>query len=182
MINKKILRLYLIIFITPFLVNCSNEDVIDNEQYVGNYKIISFQSNIAVDLNKDGITSEELVNEINTFDFNDLEIKPNLLSFFFPKTWITFQYPSSPEGSIEFIDYGFGTTYQYEKNSFSLNGKSYVEEAYIDNTQSNKTVMINSNLIIIDHNHLKISISKEYYDFNSNQWTLLDIDAIYGKQ
>ncbi len=189
---KKLLKPHLIILLVLVFTNCDNDDTLNDEyeQYTGNYKIISFKSNIAVDLNNDNITSEELTNEINSFDFNDLEIRPNdyqsnstkLISFFFPKTWITFQYPSKPEGSVEFLDYGFGTTYKYENNSFSLDDNNYIEQSYIDNIESNKSVTINSDLDVVDSTHLKISISKEYYDFITNNWIMLDIDVVYKKQ
>lgn len=172
--------------------SCINDDPTDDlyKQYSGNYKIVSFKSNVAVDLNKDNIASKELTEEIDSFDLNDLEIRPKeyqsnpakLISFFFPKTWITFQYPSSPEGSVEFIGYGFSTTYQYANNSFSLEDKSYIEESYIDNIKSDKNVIINSDLNIIDSNHLSLSMSKEYYDFNSNDWIMLDIEVVYERQ
>ncbi|WP_156109116.1 hypothetical protein [Polaribacter sp. Hel1_85] len=182
--KKKLFNPILITLFTFMLFSCESDDNINNEVelYTGRYKIISFKSNTEVDLNNDNISSEELTNEINSFDLNDLEIKPNLISFFFPKTWISFQYPSSPEGSIEFIGYGFGTNFEYEDNLFSLKEKSYIEESYIDNVESNKNVTINCNLIVIDDNHIKTSISKEYYDFNSNNWVLLNIDVIYEKQ
>jgi len=185
MIEKKLFTSNLIILLALIFFSCSNHDSTlnnDSELYTGTYKIVSFKSNAEVDLNNDNISSEELTSEINTFDFNDLEIRSDLISFFFPKTWISFQFSSSPEGIIEFLDYGFGTTYQYENNSFSLKEKNYVEESYIDNIESNKNVRISSNLIVIDSNHLKTSISKEYYDFNSNDWIMLDIEVIYEKK
>lgn len=173
------------------IIGCDDKDPINDEfeQYTGNYKTISFKSNIAVDLNNDKVTSKELINEINSFDFNDLEIRPHenqlnstkLISFFFPKTWISFQYPGSPEGWVEFLDYGFSTTYQFKDNSFSLKENSFVEESYIDNVESNKEVKINSDLAVIDDKHLKISISKEYYDFNTNNWIMLDLEILYEK-
>ena len=192
MTKKNSLKLHLMILLTLMFLSCSNDDSIDEvyKQYTGNYKIISFKSNVAVDLNDDNIASKELTEEINSFDLNDLEIRPHeyqsnpvkSISFFFPKTWITFQYPNAPEGSVEFIGYGFLTTYEYVNNSFSLKDNSYIEESYIDNIKSDKNVAINSDLNVIDRNHLNISISKEYYDFNSNDWIMLDIEVIYEKQ
>lgn len=192
MIKKKLITPLLITVLSLTFFSCDKDEIQDNEyeQYVGNYKIISFKSNTAVDLNKDNNVSKELVNEIDSFELNDLEIRPNeyqtssakLISFSFPKTWITFDYPSEPEGSVEFIGYGFSTIYEYINSSFSLKQNSYTEESYIDNIESNKNVTITSPLNVIDNNHLKMSIAKEYYDFNSNDWVMLDIEVLYEKQ
>ncbi len=183
MIKRNLFKTHLIILLSLTLINCNSDDSLNKEyeKYTGNYEIISFKSNVAVDLNNDYISSKELTNEINSFGLHDLEIKSSIISFFFPKTWITFQYPSSPEGSVEFLDYGFGTKYQYENNSFSLENKSYVEESYIDNIENNKNVTLISDLNVIDSNHLEMSISKEYYDFRTSEWIMLDIDIIFKK-
>lgn len=193
MIKKKLLKSCLLTLSTIIFFSCDNSnDDLNNEfeLYTGNYKIISFKSNIAVDLNNDNSTSKELINEIDSFDFNDLEIRPNeyqtnsakLISFSFPKTWMTFEYPSAPEGSVEFVGYGFLTTYEYVNSSFSLKNNNYIEKSFIDNVESHKKVNINSVINVIDENHLKTSIYKEYYDFNSSNWIMLDIEVVYEKR
>ncbi|WP_052184105.1 hypothetical protein [Psychroserpens sp. Hel_I_66] len=183
MIKTNLFKTHLIALLTLTLINCNSDDSLNNEyeNYTGNYEIISYKSNVAVDLNNDNITSLELTNEIDSFGSNDLEIKSNIISLFLPKTWITFQYPSSPEGSVEFIDYGFGTNYQYEDNSFLIETKSYVEKSYIDNIENDKNVTLTSNLNVVDSNHLKMSISKEYYDFSTNEWIMLNIEIVFEK-
>lgn len=74
-------------------------------------------SDVAVDLNNDKILSNELVDEIYILKNNQtfLDIIQNksqnnikLISIFLPKTHITYEYPSSPEGSVQdFSRYGF---------------------------------------------------------------------------
>ena len=179
-------------FLLLLIISCNSDDISNDkfEQYTGHYKIVSFIADVAVDLNNDNITSTELTNEINSFDFNDLEIRPHdnlsnetkLIYFFFPKTWITFQYNSEPNGFVEFIPYGFGTRYEFENNSFILKNNNYIELSYIDNVESNKTVSINSDLTIIDDMHLELSLNKEYYDFNNDEWIMLNIKVVYEKK
>lgn len=190
--QRKFPNPYFIILLTLFLWNCGDSTDTDSQldAYAGNYQIVSFRSDIPVDLNNDGITSQELVNEINSFSSNDLEIRPTdlqsnptqLALFFFPKTWITFDDPGSPEGHIEFLDYGFSTTYHFDNNAFYLEDKSYEEEALIDNIESHRAVTLTTDLHVIDGRHLGLSISKEYYDFNANEWVRLAINLIYEKQ
>ncbi|MEQ9218284.1 MAG: hypothetical protein RLO17_09595 [Cyclobacteriaceae bacterium] len=192
MTKKKLCKACLLILLTSIIFSCTEEDVPNNafKQYAGNYKSISFKSNVAVDLNNDGFASEQLTSEINSFSYGDLEIRPHdyqlndakLVSFRLPKTWMTFEYPGSPDGSVQFIGYGFTTTYQFMNGAFVLAENSYLEKSYTDNIESNKNVTLNSELLIIDDNHLKISISKEYYDFNSSDWIMLDIEVVYERQ
>lgn len=190
--KKNPLKFYFSLAFLLALLSCSNDEPLDNqlEQYAGNYQIVSFESNVAVDLNNDGNASEELLDEISSFGRNDLEIRPavaqtnqaKLLSFFFPKTWITFQYPSSPEGSVEFLDYGFATHYEFDGSTFLLEDKRYIEASNIDNIETNRTVTITSELQVINSDHLSMSIAKEYYDFSSGEWVLLNIAVTYEKQ
>lgn len=182
MIKKQLLKIYLFFLIIATSISCNTDDSSEADKYAGNYEIISYKSNIPVDLNNDSVISQELRNEINSFKPGDLEIRSNLISFFFPKTWISFQYPSEPKGNVEFSDYGFGTNYTYKNNTFLLENKNYIENSYIDNIESNKNVTINDDLVVIDSNHLKMSISKEYYDFSKEKWIMLDIEIMFEKR
>lgn len=187
---------YKLLFLLLIITACDSDDFTNVEfrQYTGDYKITSFKSDLAVDLNNNNVTSNELISEIvpsnDLFTFRDLRISPNgnesnekkLVSFAFPKTFITFKSPCCPEGRIRgFHGYGFLTTYEFENNTFILEDKSYIEYSYIDNMESNRTVHINGNLSIIDINNLKLTISKEFYDFNSNDWVMLNIEVKYEK-
>ncbi len=189
---KKVLPPILILMFTLLLGNCSENEIIDDtlKQYTGHYSVVSYKSNTAIDINNNGILTNELVDQIPAFGFNDLEIRPHeyqtnkskLISFTFPKTNITFDYDHNPEGFVTgFVKYGYGTFFKFENNSFLLEKKSYTENLYIDNVRSDKEVFITSDLEIIDKNHLKISISKEYYDFSSTSWKRLEIDVIYER-
>lgn len=187
----KILRLLLLFYI---LTGCSNdnENTVDNStKYIGNYQIVSYKSDLEVDLNDDHIASSELMREIDYYFIEglpDLEIKPNpeaqnnkLISLFLPKTNITFQDPGEPQGNVLFSRHGFGTTLNFKNNNFILNDDQYVELDYIDNVESNRKTLIDSQINIIDETHLKMNISKEYYDFRAKKWSLLNIHIILKK-
>ncbi len=184
-------KLFLLMLIT---IGCESNDLNYDSQkfrkYTGKYTIISFKSDIAVDLNKDNIISTELTNEINSFDYRyDLLIKPTnnksnvkLLGFSFPKTYITFESPGQPEGSVQFLSYGFLTPYQFKDGIFKLKDTTYIEHAYIDKIEADKVVSLNSNLIVVDAHHLKLKLKKEYYDFNTADWIRLNIEVLYKKK
>lgn len=186
---KPYFSLFLLLIV---LTACSNDDS-QNEalrQYTGYYSMVSFQSDRSVDLNNDGLRTTQLLDEIKMSNSYDLEIRPleshsndsKLISFFFPKTNLTFQYPGEPEGYTEFTNYGFGTQYEFINNTFQLQLRSYVEQNYIDNIQNDLEVTIESDLIILSENRLRLDISKEFYDYHANEWVRLAIEIIYQKK
>ena len=188
----KILRLLLIFYILTGCTNDNENTVNNSSKYIGNYQIVSYKSDLEVDLNDDHIASSELMGEIDYYfieSLPDLEIKPNpemqnnskLISLFLPKTNITFQDPGKPQGNVLFSRYGFGTTFNFKNNNFVLNDDQYVELDYIDNVQSNRKTLIDSQINVIDETHLKMNISKEYYDFRTKKWSLLNIHIILKK-
>jgi len=182
-------------FVILSVVSCSSDETITTEEfraYTGNYNIVSFKANESVDLNNDGISSEELMNEIDSFNdyfSGDLYIRPDnngyddvqLISFTFPKTKITFESLLHPEGDVSFIGFGNLSYYEFDSNTFILEERQYIEYAYIDNVEDNRTVYLESDLTVKDSNHLELKLRKEYYDFNDAQWKMLDIDVLYEK-
>lgn len=188
------MRYYKLLFLLLITIGCESNDLnYDNQEfrkYTGDYIIVSFKSDIAVDLNKDNIISTELTNEINSFGSRyDLLIKPihnesnvKLLDFSFPKTYITFESPGQPEGRVSFLGYGFLTSYQFKNGVFKLKDTTYIEHDYIDNIEADKVVNLNSNLIVVDSNNLKFKLKKEYYDFNTDDWIMLNIEVLYEKK
>ncbi len=188
----KLINLLLLIFL---LASCTkgNESAIENQElkkYTGFYEIVSFKSDIAVDLNNDGVSSEELLGEIDYFNFQDLEISPRndterptkLASFFLPKTVLTLDCPGNAEGHATFIKYGFVTSYTLEEGRIKLTENTYLEETYLDNVKQERVVTIGNDITLVDAQHLKATVAKEYYDFKDKRWKLLHIDVLYEKR
>jgi len=158
------------------------------EKYVGSYEIISFKSDIAVDLNGDGISSRELLDEINNynFDFKDLEISyyanssTKLISFLIPRTALTFISPDEP--SVQFIKSSFITAYTREEDAIRLTENTFAVEEYIGTMKREWTITFGEQIILIDANHLKGTVVKEYYDLKDKRWKLLHIDILYERK
>ena len=189
--TKKAMQKGMALLLSTILMCCSDDDSMDNNfaQYTGNYDLVSFRSDMAVNLNGDGTITKELLDEITTLGDLDLEIRPTLsqtnqvklISFFFPSSRVSFQYPGILEGSVEFFDYGFGTTYEFLDKNFHLMRYSYSEDLFVDNVQEKRSVFLDSHLSVKKNDQLGISISKEYYDFNTREWIRLNISVTYGK-
>jgi hypothetical protein len=136
------MRFFSLILATLLLVSFSNdkETNVDPiiEKIVGNYAVVSFTSNIAVDLNNDDTVSTDLKNQIRNFNSHDLTIRPNpfylndipFISFSIPKTYIEFGSPSFPDGYSAFAKYRFSTYYTVQNNEIILEESSYIEYVY----------------------------------------------------
>ncbi|PUB25858.1 hypothetical protein C8J95_11222 [Elizabethkingia sp. YR214] len=185
-----------LLFIPLILAGCSQRDENSSyseefQKYTGSYKIISYKSDIAVDLNNDKILSNELVDEIDILKNNEtfLDINQNqlnnnkkVISIFLPKTHITYDYPFSPEGYIQsFSRFGLMSEVELKLGTFNLMENKYIENGTIDNVEYNKTVHIETQIKIINSKHLQTSVIKEYYDFSTKSWKALNIKIIFEK-
>jgi len=182
-----------LLILVLIFTSCRSDDPSSEDQllakYTGHYKITSFKSDVAVDLNDDQVSSQELLNEINGFDFQDLEIRPHqdtdnstkFISLFLPATELTFQFPGHPQGFPRFLRYGFGTKYTFEGGKIKLEENTYIEKSRIDDEEHNRVVTLSEDIIFIDANHLRTSVTKEYYDFKEKCWKLLNIEIIFEK-
>ncbi|BAO55309.1 hypothetical protein [Nonlabens marinus] len=175
------------------LTSCVSDDdnLIDPElkKVVGFYAIKSFESDQAVDLNGDGITSTDLKSEINDFDYYDLDLRPNiegqvrlqLVSFIFPATNLRFQNPAYPDGNTNFTSSIFSTIYVFSNDQIILENNSFEVYDYVDSENRITNLRTDDVITVLDNDQLRISISQEYYDYSTAQWLALDIDVVYEK-
>ena len=170
-------------FIFIILINFSscnqNDNEIEENLFNGFYKIESITSNELVDLNGDLQKSYDLKTEINDY-FNeneyDLEIRPNytndneskLISLYFPEPYLSFEYPSHPQGFVEYAKNSIGVKFEYENDRFLL--------SEIDND-----IIVIDKIELIENGKIKSTISKDYYDFQIQNWINLNIEIIYTR-
>lgn len=170
-------------FIFIILINFSscnqNDNEIEENLFNGFYKIESITSNELVDLNGDLQKSYDLKTEINDY-FNeneyDLEIRPNytndnegkLISLYFPEPYLSFEYPSHPQGYVEYAKNSIGVKFEYENDRFLL--------SEIDND-----IIVIDKIELIENGKIKSTISKDYYDFQIQNWVNLKIEIIYTR-
>ncbi len=168
-----------------------NESINDPgiENIVGFYTIQSFESDLAVDLNGDGISSTDLKSEINDFFYYDLEIRPNiegqtrvqLISFILPATNLRFQNPSYPNGYTSFTSNVYLSMYKLVDNQILLESNSFNAYDYVDGENRITTLKVDSFIEVLGNNSLAISMTEDYYDYSTAQWQSLNIDVVYEK-
>lgn len=176
----KNLTYYFVFILLIALSSCNQNDTeIEESLITGFYKIETMSSDKLVDLNGDTQKSYDLKSEINDY-FNDLaydlEIRPNytndtktkLISLYFPEPYLSYEYPSHPNGFVEYGKSGVGFTYEFKDNRFLLDGSN------------NEFVSIDK-IELLENGKIKSMISKDYYDFSIQNWTNLKIEIMYSK-
>ncbi|MCO6148580.1 hypothetical protein [Flavobacterium sp. NRK1] len=193
--KASLLKALFITFFFASLSSCSNGIDSDGKNPNGNgtssslsgsYNIISMMSDLSVDLNNDGYSSNNLMEEIDPAVFDsslpELEIKPvvynnqieDLMSFYLPHSTVTVSTPNKP-GSAKFTRNGLGYVYKFDKNTQTVS---------IEDNDVNQDPAIYGHMesvTVIGNNKLKAVFTKYYYDFSSTQWRLLTITCIYIK-
>ena len=170
---------FIFIILTTFSSCNQNDNEIEDNSISGFYKIESINSKVLVDLNGDLQKSFDLKNEINDYFNNydyDWEIRPNytnetefkLISFYFPEPSLTFEYPSHPNGFVEYAKNSVGFQYKFNNNKFLII-KSENDFISIDKIE------------FIENEKIKSTILKDYYDFDIQNWRKLEIEIIYTK-
>lgn len=150
----------------------------------GSYNMVSMNSDIAVDLNNDGIQSTNLFDEIDASFFSstnpELEIKAvfinnqlkDMVNFYLPHPTVTVNTPTKP-GTVNFTRGGLGYT-------LSFNSSNQAIQINKDNTPPSSLGDVTS-VEVVSKNILKAVFKKYYYDFLTSEWKLLTITCIYNK-
>lgn len=176
----KNLKLTLLLTVTISFFACENDDSESSLSLIsGFYQIESMTSKDSVDLNGDGVKSTNLKTEIDHYFNNqahDLEIRPNhtndtqfkLISIYFPEPNLSFEFPGSPEGYVEFAKNSVGYQYEFDNNEFQLmpSENEFIEVIGFE---------------LINDVSIQSTIRKSYYDFEIPDWRMLEIEISYTK-
>jgi hypothetical protein len=173
------------------LNSCNKEEIHVNPSIGGFYRIDSLTSDIEVAIGNNRIVSNDLMEQIESFDFvtNVLEIRPNstnyrgynhkLITIPIPTPHVEFDSTPQPGGYVIYT-------------SNSLNGNGYTFEF----NESTKVITLTrpdnhqeteekwgrlEDINVIDTETLRLRILKRYYDFKSAEWKALNLTAIYKK-
>lgn len=152
----------------------------------GSYDLITMVADRSVDLNNDGIGSQDLLQEIDPAIFEtdkpELEIKSilfgskveNMINFVLPHTSKIIANTPQSHGSATFDTKPVGFTYQYNKDTkaISINNGSGTTSLY------DEIVSIQ----ILPGNRLMAVYIKKYYDFITSKWIPLNITCVYQKK
>jgi hypothetical protein len=172
-------KLILMTVASVFTFSCTKEDDSNfDPDYVGHYKLITFEVDQEVDLNNDNNSNKNLKIELKEYfskSTYDLEI---LLRKEDPKNAIRLKLPDwnldSHTSEIQETAHEF---YSVTLISFySLNnGFEFIPKKWGDNEE------IIEGSLDEDSNTISLLIAKKYFNFNSREWEKLQISAKYVK-
>ncbi|MFC6861503.1 hypothetical protein [Zunongwangia atlantica] len=179
MIKKFALSIFVI-----FVISCSTSEQEDNSipSYTGYYKITSFESSKAVDLDNDGTSNTDLSKETGFFFPNsiyEIEIRPmidqqnyaKLISFSFPEASLNFYDAEKTDYNLDYIDASFGTSYK------ELDGHLVLKQNDFDPFGTIENFELDNN----KEDQIHLTLYKDYYNFESDSWEELKIEADYKK-
>lgn len=189
-------KYFLPLIMMVLLLSCTNNDANnETEDLGGYYKIVSIKSNKALDLNNDGVLSDNFYAEItglyttpnkekiSFYDFesaqNYMEIRPTdvqtnkaqLIDFRFPHQYI--DYLSDGEVFLsEYLKKLTNYSYTIDNNQIELTNNYLEEVGEVGEVTSLKK---------IDTNYLKATISKNIFDFTTKKWHRVILNVEYQK-
>jgi hypothetical protein len=184
-----------IILVIVTLMGCSRGFESAQNHLSGHYKVTTIVANVEVDLNNDGIKSDNFFAEISkpfettqgdflpyyNFDFpgNYMEIRPlkgatndaKLISVNFPDQHIG--QLNDEEFYLSDFENSF-TAYLYEIAESELKLTYYGDPNYIENGKINK-------LLVVEVGILKLELTKKVFDFSDSTWKEVEVTAFYSK-
>lgn len=173
-----------------FIFSCDNDDHLTRlPSIAGNYRLLSARTDQGVDLNNDGLVSNDLVTEIDEFDFqfikSYLEVRPRkhnntsfkFISIPFPHPNFLFGFPEDPNGFMVYTtNFINGTGYRYDYNEKT----KIISLEREDNAAATEATWGRLEEIKVKQaNILELEITKSYYDFHTAQLLTIKITALY---
>jgi hypothetical protein len=175
-------KLMLSLLICVMFISCKKEEIIDQNKVLhdkidGLYLLNSALAKEAVDLNKDGVASNDMLKEIPNFKNSNLEIKIGSTFKYFYILWPEQdprQFPSSywnEKGLIFQMDFDEQKNQLHfeKKNDDVITGWYPPEEAYFQNNtvriKMKRTLLTSAGLkeVIIDVTYVRMSEYKSEY-------------------
>lgn len=189
----------------PFLlllISCtSDKDENLVNDFRGYYKITSIVSETPIDLNNDGLKSNNILEEISSPHTTLNGVYPNFYNAENGNNFAEVRPLVEQSNSTQFISFNFPEQYiSYLNDDLELNIPilmHYTKSMNIDYKyefiNQNEIKIINNNpewnsqfgeiksLTRIDKNNFEIDLDKKMFDFSSKQWMFLKVKAHYQK-
>ena len=192
------MKLYHIIYIFLFVVisSCNQEDeVIEQHQNLGNYKLLSLSSDVDLDLNYDGLKSKDFQHELSfyferngkaSYDMKLLQhshLPLNEMDFYLdiPKDNYL------PDQTLISIRYGFAN---HSKTAFIKNDTVYKIEHVLSNRSFQDSIWfvdIDKNpypykIKFVNDSTTEIKVVQKFFDLETQEWVTTNLVGVYEKK
>ncbi len=188
----KIFYLFLGVFLLGSCTN--NDDAEQKKAYAGlegQYRIVAFEANEAVDLDNNKVLSRDLMTEITNiknlrpyFEVlpNELnQTKVELLSFILPKSQLGYTNSTNIPTYANFPISVYNTEFKFENEAFIPKSKTYTESGSENGVESSHEIVFLWDFDVVDATHVRTYVKKSYYDFATHSWKSLNIKVLYER-
>lgn len=162
-----------------FITSCSHADVEPNinkevlfERFHGKYKVINCTSNIPVDLNRDGISSDNLISEINLQN-SGLELRISDQFCFiqnWPEVYLSYGIPDS---GINYANQGVLRLFEFDREIGQILFKPDPPSTDQQRFPMPKLVLIKPN------DTIEVTVDKRLY--TSSGWKIVEVKTLYER-
>lgn len=182
---------FILISSVVLLISCSNNDsnTSDVIDFSGNYKIISMRSSAPVDMNNDGIKSEDVLKEVTTPYIISETKTPGPAYDNSNITATVSYYREKNEGSV-FVPYPFQDVIydkydsaflgfyvmQFISFSYKLNVNNEIEVTAISTEHQFAEYGVASSAKRIDKDSFLVVVSAKLFDFKEKKWINADVE------
>lgn len=181
-------KLIIVFFVLIFNISCTNDDDIKiHTELLGEYKFLSYTSNIPLDLDFDNIKDTNLLNEFDYFTIyrssrdammryaeqgynNGFSYSINLINF--PSIWPNRIYLD------EILSESYDSVFINLDRNAQVQGLSRSMPLYPTNGRYFFTTAVE----FLPNKNLKINGKQKLYDFELNEWVEVEIEAILEKK
>ncbi|MFP9118556.1 hypothetical protein ACLI08_12265 [Flavobacterium sp. RNTU_13] len=178
-------KMLICIGLSAMLFTSCSEDNKDDDSlpFSGRYKFTSMTSDVAADLDNNGVTSTDLMTEIPEYFTNyrtDLVVLDGFIkmaSFSLPHCNVYFESPGIPQGYTIFTASGMSAQFKYNPRT---KGIDLVMPENL-NLSDYEEFGMPLKLEYINDSSLKATFYKRYYDYSTAGWKWLTVTAAYYK-
>lgn len=187
----------ILLFLTLLILSCQSSEQ-ENTSYrtviSGTYMVSKISSNVKVDMNNDGVKTNDMLDEISYYNINGSKVLMVNFKSNFHAEIRPLNYQNS---SAKILDFGFPHQYLFqEKNSineyvlmdnlksfvgyeYELKGDKILLNSYIGdyNNQFGEIISCEKR----ENNSVVLSIKKWIFDFKDQEWKIIPMEITYQK-
>lgn len=182
------------IFILFVLNSCNNEEDENPHPNLGNYKLNSLTSNVAIDLNYDDIATKDFKEELSIYFLGPSKPRNalELVASYEKSRWFFYlgipkdsDYPDRIDDIALNLRYGVG---DYSKNIVLNNGKPKIMHFFNNNIKGDSTWLVNNKypypykMVLNNDNKVTINVAQKFYDLFKEEWIFVDLVGVFEKK
>ena len=177
---KRVLFILCLVTISIGFTSCGDDDTVDESNLIGTWKLTEFNTQQAYDINYNGTSSSNLLDEIYEVNaMSDLNCMTNELLTFNTNNTVLISNST---------DFDFGVYIYDGQETFDIDCDEFSSSETITYSQNGNEVTIDiddeNTIVTVNGNQLSFVLSEYLYTYNevTNEETYDDVTLVYIKQ